>query len=140
MLSFVDKVFSQPQVFGDRFLSLAPKGAVNNQEDPLFETRPRVSMALFDCKVGGPGLGAGRLACARRIAEHFAGLRDDTSNPASPSDMVLLLGNMSNVDVYAQALRDAGFECLVAGGSTFSDSLEVQLVASMVRLFFELYR
>lgn len=49
--------------------------------------------------------------------------------------MVLLLGNMSNVDVYAQALRDAGFECLVAGGSTFSDSLEVQLVASMVRLF-----
>ena len=34
VLSFVDKVFSQPQVFGDRFLSLAPKGAVNNQEDP----------------------------------------------------------------------------------------------------------
>lgn len=135
VLSFVDKVFSQPQVFGDRFLSLAPRGAVNNQEDPLFETRPRVSMALFDCKVGGPGLGAGRLACARRIAEHFAGLRDDASNPASPSDMVLLLGNMSNVDVYAQALRDAGFECLVSGGSTFSDSLEVQLVASMVRLF-----
>lgn len=135
VLSFVDKVFSQPQVFGDRFLSLAPKGAVNNQEDPLFEMRPRVSMALFDCKVGGPGLGAGRLACARRIAEHFAGLRDDPSNQASPSDMVLLLGNMSNVGVYAQALRDAGFECLVAGGSTFSNSQEVKLVASVVRLF-----
>ena len=131
----MDKVFSQPQVFGDRFLSLAPKGAVNNQEDPLFEMRPRVSMALFDCKVGGPGLGAGRLACARRIAEHFADLRDDPSNPASPSDMVLLLGNMSNVGVYAQALRDAGFECLVAGGSTFSNSQEVKLVASVVRLF-----
>ena len=135
VLSFVDKVFSQPQVFGNRFLSLAPKGAVNNQEDPLFEMRPRVSMALFDCKVGGPGLGAGRLACARRIAEHFAGLRDDPSNPASPSDMVLLLGNMSNVGVYAQALRDAGFDCLVAGGSTFSNSQEVKLVASVVRLF-----
>lgn len=135
VLSFVDKVFSQPQVFGDRFLSLAPKGAVNNQEDLLFEMRPRVSMALFDCKVGGPGLGAGRLACARRIAEHFAGLRDDPNNPASPSDMVLLLGNMSNVGVYAQALRDAGFECLVAGGSTFSNSQEVKLVASVVRLF-----
>ena len=135
VLSFVDKVFSQPQVFGNRFLSLAPKGAVNNQEDPLFEMRPRVSMALFDCRVGGPGLGAGRLACARRIAEHFAGLRDDPSNPASPSDMVLLLGNMSNVGVYAQALRDAGFECLVAGGSTFSNSQEVKLVASVVRLF-----
>lgn len=135
VLSFVDKVFSQPQVFGDQFLSLAPKGAVNNQEDPLFDSRPRLSMALFDCKVGGPGLGAGRLECARRIAEHFAGLRDDPSNPASPSDMVLLLGNMSNVGVYAQALRDAGFECLVAGGSTFSNSQEVTLVASVVRLF-----
>lgn len=135
VLSFVDKVFSQPQVFGDQFLSLAPKGAVNNQEDPLFDSRPRLSMALFDCKVGGPGLGAGRLECARRIAEHFASLRDDASHPASPSDMVLLLGNMSNVGVYAQALRDAGFECLVAGGSTFSNSQEVTLVASVVRLF-----
>ena len=135
VLSFVDKVFSQPQVFGDQFLSLAPKGAVNNQEDPLFDSRPRLSMALFDCKVGGPGLGAGRLGCARRIAEHFASLRDDASHPASPSDMVLLLGNMSNVGVYAQALRDAGFECLVAGGSTFSNSQEVTLVASVVRLF-----
>lgn len=135
VLSFVDKVFSQPQVFGDQFLSLAPKGAVNNQEDPLFDSRPRLSMALFDCKVGGPGLGAGRLECARRIADHFASLRDDASHPASPSDMVLLLGNMSNVGVYAQALRDAGFECLVAGGSTFSNSQEVTLVASVVRLF-----
>lgn len=135
VLSFVDKVFSQPQVFGDQFLSLAPKGAVNNQEDPLFDSRPRLSMALFDCKVGGPGLGAGRLECARRIAEHFASLRDDASHPASPSDMVLLLGNMSNVGVYAQALRNAGFECLVAGGSTFSNSQEVTLVASVVRLF-----
>lgn len=135
VLSFVDKVFSQPQVFGDQFLSLAPKGAVNNQEDPLFDSRPRLSMALFDCKVGGPGLGVGRLECARRIAEHFASLRDDASHPASPSDMVLLLGNMSNVGVYAQALRDAGFECLVAGGSTFSNSQEVTLVASVVRLF-----
>lgn len=135
VLSFVDKVFSQPQVFGDQFLSLAPKGAVNNQEDPLFDSRPRLSMALFDCKVGGPGLGAGRLECARRIAEHFASLRDDASHPASPSDMVLLLGSMSNVGVYAQALRDAGFECLVAGGSTFSNSQEVTLVASVVRLF-----
>lgn len=135
VLSFVDKVFSQPQVFGDRFLSLAPKGTVNNEPDALFEERPRISMALFDCKRGGPGLDAGRVACARRIAAHFASLRDDAKSPASPSDMVLLLGNMSNVGTYAQALRDAGFECLVAGGSTFSSSPEVQLIESVVRLF-----
>lgn len=135
VLSFVDKVFSQPQVFGERFLSLMPKGAVNNQPDPLFDGRPRISMALFDCKAGGPGIAAGRVACAQRIARHFADLRDDAEHPASPSDMVVLLGSMSNVEVYAKALRDEGFECLVAGGSTFSDSMEVQLVASMVHLF-----
>lgn len=135
VLSFVDKVFSQPQVFGERFLSLAPKGKVNDQPDLLFEERPRISMALFDCRTGGPGIAAGRVACARRIARHFASLRDDAKCPASPSDMVILLGNMSNVGVYAQALRDEGFECLVAGGSTFSSSMEVQLIASVVRLF-----
>ena len=135
VLSFVDRVFSQPQVFGDAFLSLAPKGEVNNKPDALFEERPRIAMSLFDCKRGGPGLDAGRAACAHRIAEHFASLRDSKQCPASPSEMVLLLGNMSNVGTYAQALRDAGFECLVAGGSTFSDSPEVQLVESMVRLF-----
>lgn len=135
VLSFVDKVFSQPQVFGERFLSLAPKGAVNNAPDALFDEQPRISMALFDCKTGGPGVAFGRRACARRIAQHFASLRDDKAHPASPSDMVLLLGSMSNVGIYAQALRDAGFECLVAGGSTFSGSPEVKLIESAVRLF-----
>lgn len=135
VLSFVDKVFSQPQVFGDRFLSLAPKGAVNQEADGLFESRPRISMALFDCKTGGPGVAAGRQACARRIAQHFAALRNDEAHPAKPSDMVLLLGSMSNVGLYAQALRDAGFECLVAGGSTFSGSREVKLIESVVCLF-----
>lgn len=136
LLSFVDKVFLQPQVFGDQFLSLAPKGAVNNPGRCRCSTRALVfPWPFLTARIGGPGLGAGRLECARRIAEHFASLRDDASHPASPSDMVLLLGNMSNVGVYAQALRDAGFECLVAGGSTFSNSQEVTLVASVVRLF-----
>ena len=130
VLSLVDTVFSQREVFGDRFLRLAPKGKVNDTPDPLFDTRPRIGAALFDCRSGGPGVSQGRIDCAKRIAEHFVELR---GAGASSSDMALLLGSMSNVAVYTQALRDAGFECLVSGGSTFSESVEVLLIKSIVR-------
>ncbi len=132
VLSLVDCVFSQDQVFGEYFLSLAPKGKVNHSPDPVFAGRPRVSMALYECMRGGPGVSAGRAACARRIAAHFDDLRQAGEKPG---DMVILLGAMSNVDVYSEALRDAGFECLVAGGSTFSGAYEVQLVANMLAFF-----
>lgn len=132
VLSLVDCIFSQDQVFGEYFLSLSPKGQVNDQPDPIFAERPRVSMALYECMQGGPGVGAGRQACAQRIAQHFSELRQAGEEPGS---MVVLLGAMSNVDVYAEALRDAGFECLVAGGSTFAGAYEVQLVSSMLAFF-----
>lgn len=131
ILSFVDTIFSQPQVFGSRFLSLAPRGAVNTFDDPLFADRPRISMALFDCRKGGAGMAQGRRECAEHIARHFADLRE---GGASPDQMVILLGSMSKVDIYAQALRNAGFECLVAGGSTFSDVPEVALVQALLQV------
>ncbi|MEF2845414.1 MAG: UvrD-helicase domain-containing protein [Eggerthellaceae bacterium] len=129
VLSFVDAIFSQDQVFGKRFLSLVPKGEVNREPDELFDNRPRINMALFDCRSGGAGSAAGRRKCAARIAQHFAALRDDG---AKPSDMALLLGSMSQVDIYARALRDAGFECLVSGGSVFANSLEVGLIKTIL--------
>ncbi len=132
VLSLVDCIFSQDQVFGEYFLSLFPMGKVNDSPDPVFESRPRISMALYECMNGGPGVGAGRRSCAERIAAHFSELRQAGEQPG---DMVILLGAMSNVDVYAEALRAAGFECLVAGGSTFAGAYEVQLVSSMLALF-----
>lgn len=132
VLSFVSKIFSQPTVFGERFLSLQPKGAVNFEEDPLFDERPRVEVALFDSPQQKGGLAAGKKACAEGIADHFAELR---TAGASPSDMALLLGSMSNVGVYMKALRDRGFECLVSGGSTFSSSYEVGLIQYILRYF-----
>lgn len=132
VLSFVDAIFSQNSVFGSRFLSLAPKGAINKQPDTLFASRPRINMALYDCRLGGGGTEQGRTECAQRIAQHFAELREAG---ASPADMVVLLGTMKHVDTYSQALREAGFECLVAGGSTFSDAYEVSVVEAVLRYF-----
>lgn len=137
VLSLVDAIFSQDQVFGDEFLRLEPKGAVNSFDDPVFVDRPRIGVALFDCRRGGRGepsghLEDGRALCAKRIAQHFAELRD---SGVSPSDMVLLLGKTSNAGLYHRALLDAGFECLLAGGSTFSSSDEVGLFQAVLRYF-----
>lgn len=132
VLSFVDTVFSQGSVFGDRFLSLQPKGAVNKENDAVFADKPRISAALYDCPSDGPGISQGRLACAHRIAEHFAELQNEG---IASADMTLLLGSMSNVDIYAQALRDAGFQCLVSGGSTFSEAYEVHLIKAALSYF-----
>ncbi len=131
ILSFVDTVFSQKEVFGSHFLSLNPRGTINAYHDPLFVDRPRISMALFDCRRGRASMSDGRRECADHIARHFAALRADG---ASPDQMVILLGAMSNADVYAQALRDAGFECLIAGGSTFAQASEVTLVTMLLRV------
>lgn len=46
--------------------------------------------------------------------------------------MVLLLGRMTNADVYARAFRDQGLDCVIAGGSVFAQAAEVQTVRALV--------
>ena len=52
-------------------------------------------------------------------------LRDDGH---APGEMVVLLGKMSRAGLYAEALREEGFECVVAGGSLFASAPEVRVV------------
>lgn len=68
-------------------------------------------------------------AKARAIAERFRALAD-AGQPQG--GMVLLLGRMTNADVYAQAFRDQGFDCVIAGGSVFAQAAEVQTVRALV--------
>lgn len=51
-----------------------------------------------------------------------------------PSDAALLLGRMSKLGSYLEALRARGIECVVSGGSTFSQSEEVHLVSALLHL------
>ena len=66
---------------------------------------------------------------ARAIAERFRALAD-AGQPQG--GMVLLLGRMTNADVYAQAFRDQGLDCVIAGGSVFAQAAEVQTVRALV--------
>lgn len=67
-------------------------------------------------------------AKARAIAERFQALVKAGQPQGS---MVLLLGRMTNADVYAQAFRDQGLDCVIAGGSVFAQAAEVQTVRAL---------
>ncbi|MDR0514681.1 MAG: UvrD-helicase domain-containing protein [Coriobacteriaceae bacterium] len=131
VLSLVDCVFGQPQVFGDAFMSLKPDKARNSR---FLGQGPRVDLALVTRpSQAGTGLTSAHavMAEAVAIASRFSQLAKEGHEP---KDMVVLLGKMSNAVIYAQALRDAGFECVVTGGSLFSQAPEVNLMARLLEM------
>lgn len=104
------------------FLDLEPS---DDREDKLKSKASR-RQAVF---VAGGSTQERTQAKARVIAERFQAL-GKAGQPKG--DMVLLLGRMTNADVYAQAFRDQGLDCVIAGGSVFAQAAEVQTVRALV--------
>lgn len=104
------------------FLDLEPS---DKRKDKLKAKASR-RQALF---VAGGSMQERTQAKARAIAERFHALAD-AGQPQG--GMVLLLGRMTNADVYAQAFRDQGLDCVIAGGSVFAQAAEVQTVRALV--------
>ena len=100
------------------FLDLEPS---DKRKDKLKAKASRCQ-ALF---VAGGSTQERTQAKARAIAERFQAL---VKAGQPQGDMVLLLGRMTNADVYAQAFRDQGLDCVIAGGSVFAQAAEVQTV------------
>lgn len=99
--------------------------ASDGRKDTLVADASR-RQALF---VAGGSTQERTQAKARAIAERFCALAD-AGQPQG--GMVLLLGRMTNADVYAQAFRDQGLDCVIAGGSVFAQAAEVQTVRALV--------
>lgn len=99
--------------------------ASDGRKDTLVADASR-RQALF---VAGGSMQERTQAKARAIAERFRALAD-AGQPQG--GMVLLLGRMTNADVYAQAFRDQGLDCVIAGGSVFAQAAEVQTVRALV--------
>ena len=99
--------------------------ASNGRKDTLVANASR-RQALF---VAGGSTQERTQAKARAIAERFRSLAD-AGQPQG--GMVLLLGRMTNADVYAQAFRDQGLDCVIAGGSVFAQAAEVQTLRALV--------
>lgn len=104
------------------FLDLEPS---DKREDKLRAKASRRQALL----VAGGSTQERTLAKARAIAERFRALADKKQ---PQGDMVLLLGRMTNADVYAQAFRDQGLDCVIAGGSVFAQAAEVQTIRALV--------
>lgn len=99
--------------------------ASDGRKDTLVTDASR-RQALF---VAGGSTQERTQAKARAIAERFQAL---VKAGQPQGDMVLLLGRMTNADVYAQAFRDQGLDCVIAGGSVFAQAAEVQTVRALV--------
>jgi len=99
--------------------------ASDGRKDTLVADASR-RQALF---VAGGSTQERTQAKARAIAERFRALAD-AGQPQG--GMVLLLGRMTNADVYAQAFRDQGLDCVITGGSVFAQAAEVQTVRALV--------
>ena len=104
------------------FLDLEPS---DEREDKLRAKASRRQALL----VAGGSAQERTQAKARAIAERFRALADKKQ---PQGDMVLLLGRMTNADVYAQAFRDQGLDCVIAGGSVFAQAAEVQTIRALV--------
>lgn len=129
VLSFVDRIFEQPHVFGERFMSLEP----NEARPSHWLGGPRIDVVLATQPAGrGTGVTSDdvRRVAAQAVASRFAALREAGH---AAGDMVVLLGRMTHAQEYADALRVEGFECVVAGGSLFADAPEVRLVGRVAQ-------
>ena len=104
------------------FLDLEPS---DDREDKLKAKASRRQALL----VAGGSTQERTQAKARAIAERFQAL---VKAGQTQGGMVLLLGRMTNADVYAQAFRDQGLDCVIAGGSVFAQAAEVQTVRALV--------
>lgn len=130
ILSFVDRIFEKPEVFGDSFMSLSPASPKAGQEFKGTAPRVQVLVSTYAQRQGVSSADMVRVD-ARRMARAFAELHEAGN---SLGEMALLLGRMTNAGVYAQALRDEGLSCVITGGSIFSSAPEVAVVARLVEV------
>ena len=66
---------------------------------------------------------------AAQVADALARYR---SHGERAGDMALLLGVTTNADLYIDAIRARGMECVVTGGSTFTSTDEVKVVCALL--------
>ena len=91
--------------------------------------QPRVAVELT---VGGGKAEDRRAVSAEQVAQRLSRYVGEGKHGAG--DVALLLGSLHNVGAYLDALRAHGIECVVTGGSTFSQAPEVATVAALLHV------
>lgn len=133
ILAFSKGVFSQ--VFGEDYLDLlhgrdeeraALDGGYRGAQPNAHASEPRrVNVSVF----GAKGAREASWQAARSIAQDFKAL---VAKGHRPGDMAVLLGTMTQAQVYAQALQEAGLPCAITGGTVFRQSPQAQLIGALL--------
>lgn len=123
VLALVRRICGQKGYFSEEFLDLKAAGTGKT----WLNSGPRIEMALTRCTSAE----AGARCEAAHIARRFAALRQAGHKAR---DMVVLMGSTNASDIYAQALRDEGLPCIVAGGSKFFEAPWVDLCQRLVNV------
>ena len=110
VLSLVDAVFGQPQVFGDEFLHLEAAGAVNTAADPVFEGDgpARIAVSVFQNDGSRATVSSEELSGPVRPRGGRALRAAEGGRRARPGEMALLLGTMTRASVYQAGAARCG--------------------------------
>ncbi|MBR3690760.1 MAG: UvrD-helicase domain-containing protein [Eggerthellaceae bacterium] len=126
ILAFVRKICGSKRMFGDNFLDL--RASRTGAQDRYKGSGPRIELQIVTHDGGKEATGA-QTAEAHAIARRFSQLREEGHHAG---EMVVLLSKTTNADIYAKALRDEGFECVLEGGKSFFEKEEVQVVVNLL--------
>ena len=140
VLSFVDKVFEQESMFGNSFMRLDAKRKGRKDGRTFDEGVPRIRIQLTT-RPSSRGKkppssekidsSTAKWVAARRMAKE---LKEMKAQGWDLDDMVVLLRAMPDAEVYAQAMREEGLPCVVAGGSVFAKMPEAKTIVDLTRV------
>ena len=126
VLSFVDKVCGGVHGVLRGFMHLDPSPTRKDGYHARSLPRICVEVASSRGRVGGRRVEV----LAQQVADRLAWYRNAGE---SAGDMALLLGSTTHADLYIDALRNRGLECVVTGGSTFTKAPEVGVMLALLR-------
>ncbi|MBP3885947.1 MAG: UvrD-helicase domain-containing protein [Olsenella sp.] len=128
VLALVDKVCGGRRGVLADFMHLDP----NPSREDKYRARdlPRVDVEV----TRGPSSngGAGVMQCAVTAAMVADRLAEYAAHGEEAGDMALLLGAFTHASFYIDAIRARGLECVVSGGSSFTDAPEVKVVSALL--------
>lgn len=129
ILAFVNALFSHETMFAGALPPLQA-GRKEPEAPAIPQSMPRVELLL-----AGPETSSqqSRQALATAIAERVAGLVKSESRIVA-GDVVVLVASYTHASVYANALRGAGVDAVVVGGSRFFEQPEVRALRLFARV------
>lgn len=131
ILSFVDAVCGGDAGVLDGFMHLDPSDdpdkVAGHEKAYKAKTLPRIDIELTRGRssVSQMQTAAGALAIAKRFRAY-------ADAGELPGKMVLLLRAGTHADLYIDAIRKVGLECVVTGGSTFTQTAEAATMQALL--------